>query len=62
MIVQAEECFKETISINQQHLHGLLLYGVVCAMEEGNEAAETFFEAATCVDPSSILAWIMLGE
>ncbi|XP_063957993.1 cilia- and flagella-associated protein 70-like isoform X2 [Lytechinus pictus] len=60
-IAKAEECFKETISINQQHLYGLLLYGVVCAMEEGNEAAETFFEAATCVDPSSILAWTMLG-
>lgn len=39
----------------------LLLYGVVCTLSERNEAAETFFEAATCVDPKSILAWTMLG-
>ncbi|XP_072171577.1 cilia- and flagella-associated protein 70-like [Diadema setosum] len=60
-VAKAEECFKETISINQRHIHGLLLYGVVCAMEDGNDAAETFFEAATCVDPSSVLAWTMRG-
>ncbi|XP_072032330.1 cilia- and flagella-associated protein 70-like isoform X2 [Amphiura filiformis] len=60
-ITKAEECFKETVSINPQHLHGLLLYGVVCAMEERNDVAETFFEASTCVDPSSVLAWTMLG-
>ena len=40
----------------------LLLYGVVCTLSERNEAAETFFEAATCVDPKSILAWTMLGN
>ena len=39
----------------------LLLYGVVCTLAQRNEAAETFFEAATCVDPKSILAWTMLG-
>ncbi|CAH1791968.1 unnamed protein product, partial [Owenia fusiformis] len=60
-ITKAEECFKECVSINQKHLNGLLLYGVVCAMQDQNEAAETFFEAATCVDPQCILAWVMLG-
>nr|XP_006824936.1 PREDICTED: tetratricopeptide repeat protein 18-like [Saccoglossus kowalevskii] len=58
---KAEECFKETVSINQQHVYGLLLYGIVCAMEERNDVAETFFEAATNVDPSSTLAWTLLG-
>ncbi|XP_071963132.1 cilia- and flagella-associated protein 70-like [Antedon mediterranea] len=58
---KAEECFKETISINQQHLSGLLLYGAVCAMEERNDMAETFFEAATAACPDSVLAWTMLG-
>ncbi|XP_033101103.1 cilia- and flagella-associated protein 70-like isoform X2 [Anneissia japonica] len=60
-ISKAEECFKETISIQQQHLSGLLLYGVVCAMEERNDMAETFFEAATAAYPDSVLAWTMLG-
>ncbi|KAK3092740.1 hypothetical protein FSP39_006770 [Pinctada imbricata] len=60
-ITKAEECFKECIAIDQKHLHGLLLYGVVCTLAERHEAAETFFEAATCVDPKSILAWTMLG-
>lgn len=40
----------------------LLLYGVVCTLQEKHEAAETFFEAATCVQPRSILAWTMLGR
>lgn len=40
----------------------LLLYGVVCTLLEKHEAAETFFEAATCVDPKSVLAWTMLGK
>ncbi len=61
-ITKAEECFKETVSINPQHLYGLLLYGVVCAMEERNDVAETFFEAATCVDATNVLAWTMLGK
>jgi len=60
-ITKAEECFKECIAINQKHLQGLLLYGVVCMLAERNEMAETFFEAATCVEPRSILAWTMLG-
>jgi len=40
----------------------LLLYGVVCTLQEKYAAAETFFEAATCVQPRSILAWSMLGK
>ncbi|XP_013406723.1 cilia- and flagella-associated protein 70 isoform X2 [Lingula anatina] len=60
-IPKAEECFKECIAINQRHFNGLILYGVVCAMEERNDAAETFFETATRIDPHSTLAWTMLG-
>ncbi|XP_071834578.1 cilia- and flagella-associated protein 70-like isoform X3 [Apostichopus japonicus] len=60
-IAKAEECFKETVAINPQHLEGLMLYGVVCAMEERNDVAETFFEAATCVSPNTTLAWTLLG-
>ena len=50
------------MSIDQRHLQGLLLYGVVCTMQDKHDAAETFFEAATSLDPKSILAWTMLGN
>ncbi|KAL3873547.1 hypothetical protein ACJMK2_036646 [Sinanodonta woodiana] len=60
-VTKAEECFKECVAVDQKNLNGLLLYGVVCTLLEKHEAAETFFEAATCVQPNSILAWTMLG-
>ncbi|XP_076464163.1 cilia- and flagella-associated protein 70-like isoform X2 [Babylonia areolata] len=60
-VSKAEECFHKCISINQRHMDGLMLYGVVCTLKERNEEAETFFEAATNVDPKSIMAWTMLG-
>ena len=31
-------------------------------MQERYEDAETFFEAATCLDEKSILAWTLLGK
>jgi Flp pilus assembly protein TadD len=37
------------------------MVGVVHNLREKNEAAETFFEAATSYQPNSILAWTMLG-
>ena len=30
-------------------------------MQDKHDAAETFFEAATSLDPKNILAWTMLG-
>lgn len=60
-VSKAEECFHKCISINQRHMDGLLLFGVVCTLAERNEVAETFFEAATNVDPKNILAWTMMG-
>ncbi|CAB3976881.1 cilia- and flagella-associated 70-like [Paramuricea clavata] len=60
-ISKADECFREVIAINQQHFKGLLLNGCVSLMQEKYEEVETFFEAATCVDEKSILAWTTLG-
>ncbi|KAL8608639.1 hypothetical protein ACOMHN_002868 [Nucella lapillus] len=60
-VSKAEECFHKCISINQRHMDGLMVYGIVCTLAERNEAAETFFEAATNVEPKNILAWTMLG-
>lgn len=36
--------------------------GCVALMQEKYEEAETFFEAATCIDEKSILAWTTLGK
>lgn len=60
-IGKAEECFKECVTLDRNHLHGLLLCGIVCAMEERNDAAETYLQAATSVDPKSALAWTILS-
>ncbi|XP_074628391.1 cilia- and flagella-associated protein 70-like isoform X2 [Acropora palmata] len=58
---KAEECFKETLSIAQKHVPGLLMYGCMALMNERYEEAETFFEAATCTESKSVIAWTMLG-
>ncbi|XP_031552846.1 cilia- and flagella-associated protein 70-like [Actinia tenebrosa] len=60
-IAKAEECFKETIALNQRHVSGLLLYGCVSLMLERYEEAETFLENATCVEPKNVVAWTLLG-
>lgn len=41
--------------------YSLLLNGCVSLMQEKYEDAETFFEAATCEDEKSVLAWTTLG-
>lgn len=58
---KAEECFKETIAIAQKHVPGLLMHGCMALMTERYEEAETFFEAATCIESKSVIAWTMLG-
>lgn len=58
---KAEECFKETVAIDQRNMKGLFLYGCVALLQERHEVAETFFENATCIDPKSVVAWTMLG-
>jgi len=60
-LTRAEECFKQCVSLDQRHLHGLLLYAVVCTMDDKRAIAETFFEAATAMHPESLLAWTMRG-
>ncbi|XP_068099603.1 cilia- and flagella-associated protein 70 isoform X2 [Hyperolius riggenbachi] len=59
--VKAQECFHEALLLNRQHLHSLLLCGIAAVLLENNSNAEVFFEDATCVHPSSALAWTMLG-
>ena len=37
------------------------MYGCMALMNERYEEAETFFEAATCTESKSVIAWTMLG-
>jgi len=60
-VSKAGECFRECLALDQKHLLGLLMYGVVCIMEERYDVAETFFEDAACVQPNNYLAWTVLG-
>ncbi|KAL2101966.1 hypothetical protein ACEWY4_003727 [Coilia grayii] len=58
---KAEECFHQAVSVNQGHLSSLLMCGILAEMDGRYEDAETFFEGATCVSPSSVVAWTLFG-
>lgn len=38
------------------------MYGCMALMNERYEEAETFFEAATCAESKSVIAWTTLGK
>ena len=59
---QAEECFRESISIDPEFVPGLLLHGLICSNAEKYIEAEDFFEAAANVAPEDIVAHTMWGE
>ncbi|KAL7979102.1 hypothetical protein Chor_015126 [Crotalus horridus] len=47
--------------LDANHLPSVLLCGIMAVMLQNYEEAEVFFEDATCVEPSSVVAWTMLG-
>lgn len=57
---KAEECFRETVSLEQTHLNGLMMLGVVTALQERHQEAQTYLEAATAHRPDSLVAWTLL--
>ncbi|XP_069315984.1 cilia- and flagella-associated protein 70 isoform X1 [Eulemur rufifrons] len=59
--VKAQECFRKALSLNQSHIHSLLLCGVLAILLENYEQAEIFFEDATCLEPTNVVAWTLLG-
>ncbi|XP_044211098.1 cilia- and flagella-associated protein 70 isoform X1 [Thunnus albacares] len=66
--MKAKECFHDAVSIQQAHqprsekiqTH-LMMCGVLAAMFERFEEAETFLERATSIEPPSVVAWTLLG-
>eukprot|EP00112_Aurelia_sp_Birch-Aquarium-sp1_P022072 Seg6102.1 transcript_id=Seg6102.1/GoldUCD/mRNA.D3Y31 product="Cilia- and flagella-associated protein 70" protein_id=Seg6102.1/GoldUCD/D3Y31 len=60
-VKKAAECFKEVVSINQEHFGGLIMNGCVTTMQDDIEAAEVFFEAAAYTHHDNDIAWAILG-
>nr|XP_023666401.1 cilia- and flagella-associated protein 70 isoform X2 [Paramormyrops kingsleyae] len=59
--LKAEECFREAVSISPVHLPSLLMCGILAEMAGRTEEAQTYLEGATCVDPTSVVAWTLSG-
>ncbi|XP_040831876.1 cilia- and flagella-associated protein 70 isoform X2 [Ochotona curzoniae] len=59
--IKAQECFRKALSLNESHIQSLLLCGVLAVMMENYEQAEIFFEDATCLEPTNVIAWTLLG-
>ncbi|XP_026559918.1 cilia- and flagella-associated protein 70 [Pseudonaja textilis] len=59
--LKAQECFREAVGLDANHLPSVLMCGIMAVMLQNYEEAEVFFEDATCVEPTSVVAWTMLG-
>ncbi|XP_032773364.1 cilia- and flagella-associated protein 70 isoform X2 [Rattus rattus] len=59
--IKAQECFRKALSLNESHIHSLLLCGVLAVLLENYEQAEIYFEDATCLEPTNVVAWTLLG-
>ncbi|XP_029314601.1 cilia- and flagella-associated protein 70 isoform X2 [Cottoperca gobio] len=59
--MKARECFHDAVSIQQAHQPSLMMCGVLAAMFEHHEEAQTFLERAISIDPASVVAWTLLG-
>uniref|UniRef100_A0A6Q2YY80 Cilia and flagella associated protein 70 n=1 Tax=Esox lucius TaxID=8010 RepID=A0A6Q2YY80_ESOLU len=58
---KADECFHYALSFSSCTVL-LVMSGVLAEMDGRKKDAETFFEGATCVDPSNVMAWTLFGE
>ncbi|XP_067859836.1 cilia- and flagella-associated protein 70 [Heptranchias perlo] len=58
---KAEECFCEAVAVNQEHIHSLILCGILACLNEHYEDADNFFESARCFEPDNLLAWTVQG-
>ncbi|XP_069876657.1 cilia- and flagella-associated protein 70 [Dipodomys merriami] len=59
--IKAQECFRKALSLNESHINSLLLCGILAVLLENYEQAEIFFEDATCLEPTNVIAWTLLG-
>ena len=50
------------VIIHCMHHCSLLLYGMLCCLDERYPEAGEFFELATTTDPTSVIAWTIRGN
>ena len=60
-VQKAEECFKEVVSLDQNHMNGILLTGLMCFRHEEYSIAEELIDAVTCIHPNEVVPWTLLG-
>jgi tetratricopeptide (TPR) repeat protein len=58
---KAEQCFKESLSLDSSHVPSLLAYSMCCALDERFDEGETFLEMATQQEPDNAVAWTISG-
>ncbi|CAH8499327.1 unnamed protein product [Schistosoma intercalatum] len=58
---QAATCFHRSLTIDPKQSTGLVLFGLVSAMQNFNEEATDFLEAAVSHDPKNPVLWVILG-
>lgn len=58
---KAEQCFKEVVSLDQQHMSGILLTGLMCFQNEEYAIAEELLDGVTCLHPNEVIPWTLLG-
>ncbi|CAK8696784.1 unnamed protein product [Clavelina lepadiformis] len=62
---KAKECFMEAVALEQTHLEGLLLYGIMCTIDQSYKEAETMFERAVSLAENgsefASMAWTVLA-
>jgi tetratricopeptide (TPR) repeat protein len=56
---RCEECLKECLAIDPNEINGLLLYSVICAMQDKLDIAETFLERVTAQESENVIAWTL---
>ncbi|XP_051919026.1 cilia- and flagella-associated protein 70 isoform X1 [Hippocampus zosterae] len=59
--MKAKMCFHDAVAVQQSHQPSLMMCGVLAALFNDFEQAETFLERATSIEPLSLIAWTLLG-
>ena len=58
---KAEECLREVVTIDQQHVSALIMLGVVAAQTERFQLADNYLDVATGLGPQNVAAWTIRG-
>merc|ERR1712159_804644 len=60
-MTKAEECFRESLSLQSDNVVALIVYAVNLAMRESFEECDAFLQAVLDIDPKSVVCWAVRG-